>query len=106
MNKLLQHLRISSNELEYSVFKLLDGGVTPISSSWQDPNTSRNDDIFEALKQLRQELGFDLSAEIQEIEEQHLRLLIKSYLCTGSVTGQHDGLLVRESWFDSKSVQH
>ena len=59
----------SSNELEYSVFKLLDGGVTPISSSWQDPNTSRNDDIFEALKQLRQESGFDLSAEIQEIEE-------------------------------------
>ena len=59
----------SSNELEYFVFKLLDGGITPISSSWQDSSTSRNDDIFEALKQLRQELGFDLSAEIQEIEE-------------------------------------
>lgn len=59
----------SSNELEYSVFKLVDGGVTPIPSSWQDPSTSRNDDIFEAVKQLKQELGFDSSAEIQEIEE-------------------------------------
>lgn len=59
----------SSNELEYSVFKLFDGGVTPIPSSWQDPNTSRNDDIFKAFKQLRQELVLDESAEIQEIEE-------------------------------------
>ena len=59
----------SSNELEYSVFKLLDGGVTPISSSWQDPNTSRNDDIIEALRQLSEDLGFDLSSGIQEIEE-------------------------------------
>lgn len=59
----------SSNELEYSVFKLVDGGVTPIPSSWQDPSTSRNDDIFEAVKQLKQELNLDSSAEIQEIEE-------------------------------------
>ena len=59
----------SSNELEYSVFKLVDGGVTPIPSSWQDPSTSRNDDILEAAKQLRQELVLDESAEIQEIEE-------------------------------------
>ena len=59
----------SSNELEYSVFKLVDGGVTPIPSSWQDPSTSRNDDILDAVKQLKQELGFDSSAEIQEIEE-------------------------------------
>ena len=29
----------SSNELEYSVFKLVDGGVTPIPSSWQDTST-------------------------------------------------------------------
>lgn len=59
----------SSNELEYSVFKLVDGGVTPIPSSWQDPSTSRDDDILDAVKQLKQELGFDSSAEIQEIEE-------------------------------------
>ena len=59
----------SSNELEYSVFKLVDGGVTPIPSSWQDTSTSRNDDILEAVKQLKQELGFDENAEIQEIEE-------------------------------------
>lgn len=59
----------SSNELEYSVFNLLDGGVTPIPSSWQDPSTSRDDDILEAVKQLKEELGFDSSAEIQEIEE-------------------------------------
>lgn len=59
----------SSNELEYSVFKLVDGGVTPIPSSWQDTSTSRNDDMLEAVKQLRQELVLDESAEIQEIEE-------------------------------------
>lgn len=59
----------SSNELEYSVFKLVDGGVTPIPSSWQDTSTSRDDDILEAVKQLKEELGFDSSAEIQEIEE-------------------------------------
>ena len=59
----------SSNELEYSVFKLVDGGVTPIPSSWQDPSTSRNDDMLEAVKQLKQELVLDESAEIQEIEE-------------------------------------
>ena len=59
----------SSNELEYSVFKQFDEGVTPISSGWQDPNTSRNDDIIEALKQLSEDLGFDLSSGIQEIEE-------------------------------------
>ena len=59
----------SSNELEYSVFKLVDGGVTPIPSSWQDPSTSRNDDIFEAVKQLKQELNLDVNAEIQEIED-------------------------------------
>ena len=59
----------SSNELEYSVFNLLDGGVTPIQSSWQDQSTSRDDDILDAVKQLKQELGFDSSAEIQEIEE-------------------------------------
>lgn len=59
----------SSNELEYSVFKLVDGGVTPIPSSWQDSSTSRNDDILEAVKQLSQDLGFDLSSEIHEIEE-------------------------------------
>ena len=59
----------SSNELEYSVFKLVDGGVTPIPSSWQDPSTSRNDDILEAAKQLMQELDLDEDAEIHEIEE-------------------------------------
>ena len=59
----------SSNELEYSVFNLLDGGVTQIPSSWQDQSTSRDDDILDAVKQLKQELGFDSSAEIQEIEE-------------------------------------
>ena len=59
----------SSGELEYSVFKLVDGGVTPISSSWQDSSTSRNDDILEAVKQLRQELLLDESAEIHKIEE-------------------------------------
>ena len=59
----------SSNELEYSVFNLLDGGVISIPSSWQDTSTSRDDDILEAVKQLKQELGFDSSAEIQEIEE-------------------------------------
>ena len=59
----------SSNELEYSVFKLVDGGVTPIPSSWQDPSTSRNNDILEAAKQLMQELDLDEDAEIQEIEE-------------------------------------
>ena len=59
----------SSGELEYSVFKLFDGGVTPIPSSWQDSSTSRNDDILEAVKQLRQDLGFNLDSEIQEIEE-------------------------------------
>ena len=51
------------------MFKLLDGGITPIPSSWQDSSTSRNDDILEAVKQLRQDLGFDVSSEIQEIEE-------------------------------------
>ena len=59
----------SSGELEYSVFKLFDGGVTPIPSSWQDSSTSRNDDMLEAVKQLRQELVLDESAEIHEIEE-------------------------------------
>ena len=59
----------SSNELEYSVFNLLDGGVISIPSSWQDTDTSRNDDMLEAVKQLKEELGFDSSAEIQEIEE-------------------------------------
>ena len=59
----------SSNELEYSVFNLLDGGVISIPSSWQDQSTSRDDDILDAVKQLKQELGFDSSAEIQEIEE-------------------------------------
>ena len=59
----------SSNELEYSVFNLLDGGVISIPSSWQDTSTSRDDDILDAVKQLKQELGFDSSAEIQEIEE-------------------------------------
>ena len=59
----------SSNELEYSVFKLVDGGVTPIPSSWQVPSTSRNNDILEAAKQLMQELDLDEDAEIQEIEE-------------------------------------
>lgn len=59
----------SSNELEYSVFKLVDGGVISIPSSWQDTSTSRDDDIFDAVKQLKEELGFDSSAEIQEIEE-------------------------------------
>ena len=59
----------SSNELEYSVFKLVDGGVTPIPSSWQDPSTSRNDDMLEAVKQLKQELNLDVNAEIQEIED-------------------------------------
>ena len=59
----------SSGELEYSVFKLVDGGVTPIPSSWQDPSTSRNDDILEAAKQLMQELDLDEDAEIHEIEE-------------------------------------
>ena len=59
----------SSNELEYSVFKLFDGGVTPIPSSWQDPSTSRNDDIFEAVDILKKELNLDENAEIQEIEE-------------------------------------
>ena len=59
----------SSNELEYSVFNLLDGGVISIPSSWQDTSTSRDDDILDAVKQLKQELGFDSSAEIHEIEE-------------------------------------
>lgn len=59
----------SSNELEYSVFKLVDGGVISIPSSWQDQSTSRNDDILEAVKQLKQELVLDESAEIHEIEE-------------------------------------
>ena len=59
----------SSGELEYSVFKLVDGGVTPIPSSWQDPSTSRNDDMLGAVEQLKQELGLDENAEIQEIEE-------------------------------------
>ena len=59
----------SSNELEYSVFELVDGGVTQIPSSWQDQSISRNDDILEAVKQLSQDLGFDLSSGIQEIEE-------------------------------------
>ena len=59
----------SSGELEYSVFKLVDRGVTPIPSSWQDPSTSRNDDILEAAKQLMQELDLDEDAEIHEIEE-------------------------------------
>ena len=59
----------SSNELEYSVFELVDGGVTQIPSRWQDQSISRNDDILEAVNQLKQELCFDSSAEIQEIEE-------------------------------------
>lgn len=59
----------SSNELEYSIFKLFDGGVTPIPSSWQDPSTSRNNDILEAAKQLMQELDLNEDAEIHEIDE-------------------------------------
>ncbi len=58
----------SVNELEYTVYKLEDGGSTSIPSSWQDPKTSRYDDILDAVHMLKSELKIP-DAEILEIED-------------------------------------